>query len=252
MLYDMHCHLDFADNAQAVAQKSAGSITAMSATVVPSSFVQAREKFARFEDVHVALGIHPWWVSEERVSEIDLMRFDSLARQTPWIGEIGLDFSKRRKATKARQLEVFARILQTISAAGNRKTIFLHAVKSYNEIFQLMDRCSIFDNNTCVFHWFAGSRDDFKRALARECLFSVGPRMMNTETGAFFAAHIPDERLLIETDSPPHEGTPWSYDAWHQEITDSVNRLSEVRGCSPSDIEEIISSNSRRLLRASS
>ncbi len=249
-LYDMHCHLDFADNCEDVAKESDGVVAAVDSTVIPSSFVIATEKFAPYPGVHVGLGIHPWWIADGRVGAADVMRFETLVPKTRIIGEVGLDFHGKRRATRTRQLEVFSRILEALRDAGNGRLVFLHALKSYNDMFAMLEHYGTLADNTCVFHWFQGSRDDFDRALADGFSFSVSTRMMSCGKGELFARKIPDDCLLIETDNPPHEGEPWSLEAWEQELRDTARGLAALRNTTEEAIIELTAENSRRLLRS--
>ncbi len=249
MLYDMHCHLDFADNSKEVASDAAGRIATVDSTVLPSNYVLARGKFEGFPDVRVALGIHPWWVADGRVGEVDIARFENLAAASPYIGEIGLDFHRGRKDSKPRQMEVFSRELQAIDDAGGGKLVFLHAVKCHDDIFKMLDLHGTAERNDCVFHWFQGSAESFERAVAAGCYFSVGMRMLKTASGREFIRAIPDDRLLVETDNPPHPGTPWSADAWAREIEDTIRGIAEMRGTTFELMSDVVSANSSLLLQ---
>ncbi len=248
-LYDMHCHLDFASNCTDVAEDAIGRIKAIDSTVSPSSFVSAREMLAPYPEIQVGLGMHPWWVADGRLGEADFFRFENLVKETSILGEIGLDFHGKRKATRTHQMEVFARALSAICVAGDKKLVFLHAVKSYSDIFGLLEHYGTPRHNTCVFHWFQGSQDDFKRAISEGFMFSVGMKMLTTPKGKLFAKEIPDKLLLIETDSPPHEEMPWSADAWEQEIRNAARCLAELRDASEQDTLEIVAANSSALLQ---
>lgn len=245
----MHCHLDFAENYEEIAKDASEKITCIDATVIPSSFVGAKAALERYPDLKVSLGIHPWWVANGRIGEVDLAHFETLLPQTHLIGEIGLDYHGDRKDTRLKQLEVLERLLSDIKDAGNDRLIFIHAVKSYDDIFRMFEDMGILDNNTCVFHWFSGSHKDFGRALSDGFLFSVGMRMIAAGQGGLYTKEIPDERLLLETDNPPHEGSVWSAGIWEAEIHNTARAIGEVRECSEDDILEITAHNSQRLLQ---
>ncbi len=246
-LYDMHCHLDFADDAERVARESAGDVRAVNATVVPSSYVSAREWFAGFSFLHVALGIHPWWVANGKVGEVDVARFERLLGGERVVGEVGLDFAGRNKDSKAHQAEVFARVLEAIRACGDGRLVFLHGVKGCHDMLNMMEDRGTLAGNECVFHWFSGTKDDFGRAVAAGCLFSVNMRMLATEAGRTFAAAVPADRLLMETDSPAHEGDPWSAGAWRQEAENAVRGIAEARGMEHAQAAELLAANGERL-----
>lgn len=247
-LYDMHCHLDFADNAKDIARDVHGRVVAVDATVVPSSYVGAAEKFESFPDVHVGLGIHPWWIADGRVGEADVERFCELCESAPVIGEVGLDFHGKRRVSRTRQLEVLSRVLEAVNDAGGGKLVFLHAVKSYDDLFGLLNRYGTLEGNRCVFHWFSGSHEDFGRAVADGFYFSVGMRMLAAGDGPLFAEAVPDDKLLLETDNPPSEGMPWSAGAWEQELLNTAASLAEIRSTTADEIKRLTAANGRALL----
>lgn len=269
-LYDMHCHLDFAENAKDVAKESASAgITALNSTVVPSSFVSACNKFAAFPHIYVALGLHPWWVADNQIAEVDLERFEALAGTTRFIGEIGLDFYGARKESKAKQEDVFFRALCAcnaanaadaaetahIDAAGAQadsrttgKVIFIHAVRATTRTLDMLDKCGTFDGNTVVFHWFQGNEDEFGRALSSGAFFTVNMRMLASDRTRLFAKAIPENRLLLETDNPPHAGMVFSTDIWRQELENTLIDLAELRGTTPQDLAELLAANSEACL----
>lgn len=247
-LYDMHCHLDFSDDAEAIAKGVEGRIVAIDSTVVPSSFVSARERLAAFPDVRVALGIHPWWVANGRVGEVDVKRFETLLPETRLVGEVGLDFAGRNKDSKAHQMEVFARVLDAIAREDDGRLVFLHAVKGCHDMLNMMEEYGTFDGNSCVFHWFSGTHDDFGRALALGGMFSVNMRMLATSAGLEYAKAVPEERLLMETDSPAHEGEEWSAGAWLQEAENTARGLAEARGVDYARMLDLLAENGKRLI----
>lgn len=248
-LYDMHCHLDFADNATAVAAAAQeAGLTALCSTVMPSSFVAAREEFAPYPAMHVALGLHPWWVAQDRVGEVDLARFERLAAETPFIGEIGLDFHSKRAGTREHQEEVLLRLLTCLKGAGGPKLVFLHSVRAADSLLAMLERCKTPERHICVLHWFQGTPDDFGRALADGCWFSVGMRMLATDAGRMFAKAVPGDRLLLETDNPPHEGMAYDAGMWTAELRNTLADLAELRGEDSEALGAVLAANSEQLL----
>lgn len=266
-LFDMHCHLDFAENAKDIAAVSAAAnITALNSTVNPSGYVIAHEKFAEHPNLYVALGLHPWWVANNQISEVDVARFEDLAKDALFIGEIGLDFHGKRKESKARQEEIFYRALQACNGAdtgavsfsnadaragedtSGNKLIFIHAVDATTRVLDMLDQCNIFDNHTVVFHWFQGSKEELDRALKAGALFSVSARMLANDRTRALAKDIPDDRLLLETDSPAQVGMLFSIDTWHKELESALMDLAELRQASPQNLAELLAANSQKLL----
>lgn len=248
-VFDMHSHLDFASQYISVAKEAeAEGIRSLCSTILPTSYISAHEALLPYENIHVALGLHPWWIGESRVGENELNQFSELAKTTNLIGEIGLDFHIKHKDSIEKQVEDLYFLLQSIVEAGNGKLITLHSVRSANKILDMLDEQKILDNNTCIFHWFQGTEDDFGRALSKGCYFSVGMRMLATDAGRVFASAIPDSNLLIESDSPAHEGSVWSADVWAQELDNTMCDLAKLREVSPDQIRELTLDNSNSLI----
>lgn len=248
-IFDMHCHLDFADECEAIAAAAdEAGVSCLDATVTPSSFVASRARFAPYPTIDVSLGLHPWWIANNLISEVDIARFETLLSETDYIGEVGLDYSKRFSETWSKQLEVLYRVFEAIESQGGHKLITLHAVRAYRDLFTAFDRTGLLADNACIFHWFSGTRDDFGRALSDGCYFSVSLKMMASEKGEAFARAIPNDRLLIESDAPAHEGMPWSIEAWKQELDDTVRSLADLRGTDDEEIASVTTCNAIRLL----
>lgn len=247
--YDMHSHLDFANDCKAIARDAQGLIVTLNSTVTPAAYVSACEKFEDFDNVSVALGLHPWWVANDRISEVDIAHFEELLQTCNLIGEIGLDFHKSRKNSMTFQIEVFQRILDAIANASEPKLVFLHSVKATGAMLDMIEKSGALRNSTFVFHWFQGSHDEFGRAMSLGCRFSIGMRMLAQENGRLFAEAVPDEILLAETDNPDHEGMDWSVGEWLQEMDNTVYSLAELRNVEIEEVEGILEDNSEQLLR---
>lgn len=114
MLFDMHCHLDFAPNAPDIAtQAEALDLHALSATVTPAEYEKALTILEGASNVRTGLGLHPWWIADGRCGEEAIVLFEQLAPTTRWIGEVGLDFAGERGKGSAHQaqLEALDRVL---------------------------------------------------------------------------------------------------------------------------------------------
>ena len=280
----MHCHVSFADNPRALAYATgAEGIEALSATVLPAEYRTARDELASCPHIHVALGLHPWWVADGNATEEDLRLFERLAPTAPLIGEIGLDFARERGEDAARrcQSEALERALiaccadsendakdrrdtpdlQTRPKANRkppraphctRKTITLHAVRSAGTVLDLLVRTGAAAQHACIFHWFSGTSDELHRAIEIGCSFSVGPRMLATKRGRAYAQAIPAARLLLETDEPPHQGAPFAADTWKTQLENTLAQLADLRRTDTEQLRAQIAANSCILLRENS
>jgi hypothetical protein len=78
-----------------------------------------------------------------------------------------------------------------LGSHGNRRAA--------DEVLGLL-RCH--DAGIPVLHWFTGTPEELRNAVAAGCWFSVGPAMLKSEAGRARAAAMPRHRVLTETDGP--------------------------------------------------
>lgn len=248
MLFDMHCHLDFVENAAEFGELAdVCGITSLSNTVTPEDFARLSPAFAGARCAHLALGAHPWWVADGRIGESSLELFENLAASTPFIGEVGLDFRGKRTETRAAQTAALERIL---SAAGSEKLVSLHGGGAEKELLDMLESTGAAESCDCILHWYAGPADQLQRAVKLGCFFSVGKRMLKTKRGREYARIIPLERLLLETDMPSKERTRYMPGQWNADLTEALLMAADARGAHPDELLEAVSCTSRSLLTA--
>lgn len=250
-LADMHCHLDFADDARAVARQAAASgVAAFSNTVTPEGYLAAREALAGTPAVRVGLGLHPWWVEEGARGSARLDLFRSLASSERFIGEVGLDFSARHEAARGAQLAAFDQVLAACGEGGSGpRVLSVHAVRAASDVLDLLERRGVLRaGGACILHWFSGSGDELARAARMGCRFSVGARMLATRRGRAYARSIPARLLLLETDLPDAPGAPFDADAWTADLERALALLAEARGCDAEALRAQLAENAAELL----
>lgn len=235
-MFDMHCHLGFSKDGEAVARHATGRLAAFSATVDPASYEENARRFFLHSNVRVGLGLHPWFVSDD---DAQIERFEAIAPSSAFIGEVGLDFSPRHDATRERQIEVFERVvaacledaqsLRPWPCCGEEPCVSglvsIHAVRAVDEVIDVFERAgalcgasrrtpALAGGRALVLHSFAGTSNQLQRALDCGFFVSFGPRVMRTKRGRDYVRAVPENRLLIETDLPSKEGAPFSLDQW--------------------------------------
>lgn len=234
-LFDMHCHLGFADNAaELAAALAADGGGALSATVEPAEYVRMCESLAGESAVRVGLGLHPWWLDEGRCGEEDVARCVELARGARFIAEIGLDFGKRREASRDVQLDAFRRICAVAGETGG-KVLSLHAAGAAAEVLDVLEETGCLASGgegscDCILHWYSGPSDQLQRAERLGCFFSINPRMLQTKRGREYARILPADRLLLETDLPPSAGGAFDADEIPRVLADTLAELEALRG----------------------
>jgi TatD DNase family protein len=260
-LSDAHFHLGFVSNPVDFAAKAQrAEVPVFAASVTPGEYCDTKGALCSAADplrpvgdsasIKLAVGLHPWWVSaDERHLAEELRAFDGALAETQYVGEVGLDFSKRRIATYDAQLRAFRHIANAC-AKGGGKVLSVHCVKAYGDVLGILDSSGCFVSCTCIFHWFSGSFQQLEQAVDAGCFFSVGAHMLETKKGREYAKAIPLQKLLLETDAPAaidpereHPSVLYSYDQMRLQLIETLKRLARIRGIGESELAAIVQQN---------
>lgn len=195
MIIDTHCHFDMMPNPEAyISQKEKQGDVVIGMTNLPSHFQLGRPHLKSFKRIRLALGFHPLLVAEH-IHELSL--FKKYVRNTSYIGEIGLDFSKEGVISREVQVLVLREILSELK--GEKKVISVHSRGAEKELFGLL--CE-YDIQNVIFHWYSGSIDLIPSILSEGYYFSVNEAMTMSKNGRAIVEKITKDRILTETDAP--------------------------------------------------
>ena len=250
-LYDMHCHLDFLADATGVASEAEQlGLAFFCTTVTPEGYERTRELLGDRENVHVGVGLHPWWVADGRADAEAVEKAVRLARAERLVGEIGLDNSPSHVPEGSFELQVrafeqLARACAEGAAETGPKVLSIHAVRAAGIALDILEETGCLRENHCIFHWFSGTGEELHRAVKAGCYFSINEMMMSTRRGRDYARQIPEERLLVETDYPPEEGAGCGAGEIAGSLERTFELLKAVRG---RDVHGAVRDNSRSLL----
>ena len=247
VFFDMHCHLDFAPNAQeAAAELSALGAGAFAVSVLPH---EQGADCSSSSSVRWGAGLHPWWVADGRAGEAELEALLARIPSTIYIGEVGLDFGRRYakdQQAMQRQIDAFTRIAQACAQAGGR-VLSLHAAASAPDVFQVLEQEGTLDTCTCIFHWYSGDSASFHAAVQAKCFFSVNAFMLETKRGREYARQIPLKQLLLETDYPP-EGQDYNPPAMQTQLALTGAHIAELRNMDFATLTDQLAYNSKKVL----
>lgn len=251
-LHDMHCHVGFMDDPVSFvhnAQNARAHILSVGVDPFEYSCLLRHECFREKDSyVHIALGLHPWWVPDDGAAlRIMLDEFDAQIYSSPYIGEVGLDFSSRRAGTKDLQLQAFDHIAEACASYGN-KVLSIHCIRAHSELVSLLSKHDVNKNCACIFHWFSGSSDDLKWARDAGCYFSINKRMLTTKRGREYVKAIPEDALLLETDAPPEPSTPYAFTQIENELFEVLQNIAHLRKREVNYLSGVINKNVNNLL----
>jgi len=204
VIVDTHAHLNHEDlcaEVEGVLERAAASGVGAVLVVgydLPSSR-RAVELCRRHPRLRAAVGLHPYEAA--RAGEAELRGIEELSREpeVAAIGEIGLDFHWEEAAPAPLQEELVLRQLAVAEAAG--KPVVLHLRDAGVGIVPLLDRHPAVRP---VLHCFDGDADLLREGLARGAFVSFAGNVTYKRNDALraLARQVPDDRLLVETDSP--------------------------------------------------
>lgn len=146
--------------------------------------------------LNYSIGIHPWYIVENRVEEDLKIIEEKLSDENCLaIGECGLD--KRIEIPFDLQEEVFKKHLAL--AEKYKKPVVIHCVASFQELIKIKTDLKI--SVPMIIHGFSKKQELAKQLLDNGFYLSFGKYLLrNPELEAVFKS-IPNERFLLETDT---------------------------------------------------
>ncbi len=247
-LFDSHCHLTderFGGEVDEVVERARkAGVTRLVIVASDAEDAEAALSLAgRYDGVWATAGIHPHVAGE--ANEAALSRIRDLAGEAEVValGETGLDYYYDNSPRDA-QRRVFRRHLELAAETG--LPVVLHA-READEDAAAMVRDAGRDVRG-VLHCFAGGRDLLETGLEAGWYVSFsGLVSFKNYEGAELVRAVPEERLLIETDSPylapvPRRGGR-NEPAWVAHVAQAV---AGHRGVTPEHIAEITTRNALR------
>lgn len=241
MLIDTHCHLTdrYTDGADAIIARAgdAGVGTLICATAEPEDFAPAIALTEKHKNVFCTIGIHP-----ERVNaKPDYEKLLSHPRVVG-VGEIGLDYHYNGE-NKNQQIELFRAQIEIARRA--KLPIAVHTREAESDTENILD-----GQVGGVMHCFTSSWDLAKKMLDRGFYFSASGiiSFRNSEELRETFAKIPIDRIVIETDAPYCAPVPYRGKQCEPAmITETAKVLATIKGIELSDLETILTNNTRKL-----
>ncbi|MGV9002905.1 TatD family hydrolase [Flavobacterium sp.] len=143
-----------------------------------------------------SIGIHPWYIDEERLSsDIKVLEEKLALPECLALGECGLD--KRIDIPMDLQLKVFEK--QIVLAERFQKPLVLHLVSAYDELIAIRKRLNI--SVPVVLHGFSKNQKVAQQLLAQGFYLSFGKYLLqNPEMKVVFQS-VPNDCFFLETDT---------------------------------------------------
>ncbi len=253
MLVDSHCHLDrleleaFSGDLDRVIETARGNgIGHMLCVCIDlEHFGDVVEIARRYSEVSCSVGVHPDATDVREPNHDELVAL-AAGSEVVAVGETGLDYYRLRGDLEW-QRERFRTHIRAANQAA--KPLIVHTRAARKDTIRLMQEEGA-DRAGGVMHCFAEDWDTAEAAMELGFLISFSGivAFRNADALRDVAVRVPDEYLLVETDSPylapvPHRGKS-NHPAWVRHVAEC---LAEVRGTSLEHIEAVTTANFERL-----
>ena len=197
MLIDAHAHIhEYTDSlTEAIHQINQHRILTVAVSMDVPSYLRTVEIARSCTYLIPTFGIHPW--EAQRYKE-NLYELDGYLKQTPLIGEAGLDFHwiEDKKLYPA-QMTVFE--YECSWSQRLSKPMNLHTKGAEREVLKMLKRFNI---SKSIIHWYSGPVSVIESYLAIGCYFTLGVEILISGIIQKIAEVIPTDRILLETDNP--------------------------------------------------
>ena len=143
-----------------------------------------------------SIGIHPWYIKEERIAnDLKIIEEKLALNECLALGECGLD--KRIEVPIELQINVFEK--QIVLAEKYQKPLVLHLVAAFDELIEIKNRLKV--TIPIIIHGFSKNEQVVKQLIANGFYLSFGKYLLrNPELKEVFQS-VPNDRFFLETDT---------------------------------------------------
>lgn len=179
-----------------------------------------------------SIGIHPWYVKEERL-ESDLMVIEEKLqlKQCLALGECGLD--KRIEIPLELQIEVFEK--QIALAEKFQKPLVLHLVGAFDELIAIKKRLKI--SVPIVIHGFSKNQQVAKQLLDNGFYLSFGKYLLRNPELKLVFQSVPNDRFFLETDTI------------EETLTEVYNLASKYKNTTLAEMQALVQKNWQQVFK---
>ena len=197
------------------------------------------------ENVFLMMGLHPTYVKDNYLDELQIVEQELESRKFYAIGEIGIDLYWDKTHLNEQQI-VFRRQIQL--AKKYKLPIVIHCREAFDEIFEILEEEKS-DDLFGIFHCFSGTYEQALQAISYNMKLGIGG-VVTFKNGKIdqFINQIDLKHLVLETDSPYLAPIPFrgkrnesSY------IVNVVDKLALLYGLSSEEIALKTTENSKAI-----
>lgn len=244
MFIDTHCHLaDFENLDTVITNAGEANVDVLIYAGADIRDIKHQiETVEKYKNIFCTIGIHPEYADSYLIFHISDIKNICDNTKVIGIGEIGLDYNYGTD-NKNKQIELFEKQIQI--AIDTNLPIAIHTRDAESDTINILD-------GSCrgVMHCFTGSWEFAKQMLDRGFYFSASGILTfkNADELRETFAKIPNDRIVIETDSPYCAPVPYRGKQCEPAmVIETAKVLAQIKNLQLSDLESILEQNTKQL-----
>ncbi len=255
ILFDSHCHLDdknYDKDLQEVLNRASDEkVKAMMLAGVDIKTCLKAIKIAdKYENIITSVGIHPH--EAKRCSKENLNYLSDIAKENRCVkawGETGLDFNRMFSPAKNQETCFIA---QLEMADSLDLPLIFHERDSKGRFFDIIKSEGPASRKGVV-HCFSGTKNELFKYLDLNYYIGITGILTLLKRGEYLRSlvtHIPENRILIETDAPYLVPAPQKNKTRRNEpsfVKSILIKLAQLREADPDELSKIIFENTKKL-----
>ena len=252
MLIDSHCHLEYKglveDQAEVLTRaRGAGVGAFLNISTKQSEWAQVVATAHREPDVFASVGIHPHAADDHKDIERAALLKATTDPRVIAIGETGLDYFYEYSDRKV-QADLFRMHIDV--ARETQLPVIIHTRDAEDDTHEILAEEMEKGAFPALIHCFTASAEFGRKVLDLGLTISLSGivTFKNAKDLQAVAQEVPDDRLLVETDSPflapvPHRGKSCE----PAFVADTARFVAELRGVEPQELAEQTTRNFTKL-----
>ena len=250
-MIDSHCHLDrepIYSSLDKVLQRSknVGIIKLLTICTSDENFKVVLDLVDKDSMIFGTYGIHPHEADNFKIKKNDIIQKLHAHSKIIGVGETGLDFYYNNSKENL-QIESFEKHIK--ASIETNLPLIVHSRNAENQTFELLNKYKN-ENLKILMHCFTGSSKFAEKLLDMNAYFSASGiiTFKNSNNLQNTFKNIPNERLLIETDSPYLAPEPYRGKKNEPSfILSTLEKLSKLKNLSTKSLSNITTDNFNRL-----
>ena len=250
-MIDSHCHLDhepLLNNINEVLKRSkdVGLKKLLTICTTLKSFNNIKNILTIDKIIYGTFGIHPHETDNDNISKKIIVENIKKNPKLIGIGETGLDFYYNH-SKKNKQIDSFKRHIE--AALETNLPIIVHSRNAEEETFNILSKYK-HEKPKILMHCFTGSYNFYKKMEELNSFFSASGIITfnNSQDLQNTFLKIPNNKLLVETDSPFLSPVPMRGKKNEPSfIKYTIKKLAEIKNINMSEMINITTDNFNKL-----